>query len=52
MKRYFEALFAEDYIGMCVAFQLLSKAERLSVYLSIGVGGPGIYGFGAEVGRG
>ncbi len=51
IKQYFEALFAEDYIGICVAIQLLSKADRLRVYLSCGIGGPNQYGFGAEVGR-
>ena len=52
VKAYFDALERGDCAAVLAAMHDMGGVNRLRIYLAIGIGGVGIYGFGAEVGRG
>jgi hypothetical protein len=52
VKAYFDALERGDCAAVVRAMHDMGAVNRLRIYLAIGIGGVGIYGFGAEVGRG
>jgi hypothetical protein len=52
MKAYFDALSRDDIRGAWALVCAMSALDRLRVMLCMGIGGPSVYGFGAEVGRG
>lgn len=51
MKAYYETLFSGDFMGALMIIERLCDADKLRIMLSLGVGGPSNYGFGAQVGR-
>ncbi len=51
MRAYFDALERGDCAAILTAMHDMGGVNRLRICLAIGIGGVGIYGFGAEAGR-